>query len=275
MKGFVLFIVLLFIFACEKEANIKLPDTKSQPVVFCYLSPQDTVIRVKLTMSQPLFGEQNIDITDPVADATILLSSSQGNITLTFNPQSGYYQTLSANYPIYFGETYKLSINLSNGGYVEAITKMPDNTVPISNASFQIIKENYTEYKRFKVSFIDDPSTVNFYRISAIKLQVYSWQNDTIRTETFARALYTDEGHNGELLETGFNTYYGDTNNDSTVAHDVLLINCSKDYYLFYKSFNNYQEGNPFAEPSLIYTNIKGGLGVFAAYSRSKYRINI
>lgn len=275
MKGSVIFIALLFLFACEKEANIKLPDTKSQPVVFCYLSPQDTVIRVRLTMSQPLFDKENTDITRPVSDATIILSSSQGNIALTFNPQSGYYQTLSANYPIHFGETYKLSINLSNGAYAEAITKMPDNTVTISNASFQIIKENYTEYKRFKVSFIDDPSAVNFYRISAVKLQVYSWQNDTIRTETFAAALYTDEGHNGELLETGFNTYFEGTNNDSIVAHDVLLINCNKDYYLFYKSLNNYQEGNPFAEPSLIYTNIKGGLGVFAAYSRSKYRINI
>lgn len=274
MKGLYKYLFFLILFSCTKEANIKLPDTKSVPVVFCYLSPQDSVIKVKLTASQPLFSDQNIDINEPVPDAHIVLSSSQGNITLLFNNQSGYYQTLSDNYKIAFGQTYTLAITLNDGTYVEAVTKVPDNNVQVSSASFQIINENSREYIRFKIGFIDDPTTVNFYRVSAIKLQSYS-QSDTIYTETVVRALYTDEGHNGEFLETSFNTYYGDTSNDSTVAHDVFLLNCNKDYYLLHKSLNNYHEGDPFAEPSLIYSNIKGGLGVFGAYTLSKYRLNL
>jgi hypothetical protein len=47
----------------------------------------------------------------------------------------------------------------------------------------------------------------------------------------------------------------------------VYLLNTCKPYYQYHKSLENYNDGeNPFAEPTPIYSNIEGGLGVFAAY---------
>ncbi len=275
MKTIIFLLLILFCISCTKEANVKMPDTKSLPVVFCYLSPLDTIIKLKLTMSQPLYSEQKIDIYEPVKDASVFLSSAQGDIMLLYNYKTGYYEKETVNYPIHFGELYRISITLNNGNSAEATTKVPDNIVPISKASYQIYQENNFPYFRFKINFLDDPSTVNFYRISTVKLQLDSLQQDTIYTETSIKTIVKDNGHNGENLETTFNTFYGDTNNDGIVAHDVFLLNCNKEYYLFYNSLNNYKNENPFAEPSFIYTNIKGGLGVFAAYTLSKYRINI
>jgi Domain of unknown function (DUF4249) len=41
------------------------------------------------------------------------------------------------------------------------------------------------------------------------------------------------------------------------------------EYYRYYKSQELYADaqGNPFAEPITVYTNIREGYGIFAAYS--------
>jgi len=48
-----------------------------------------------------------------------------------------------------------------------------------------------------------------------------------------------------------------------------VLLNVDVHYYKYHKSLSSNNEDNPFAEPTLIYTNINGGLGVFAAYNKT------
>ncbi len=258
--------------SCEKEANVKLPETKPLPVLFSYISPQDTLIRVKLTMSQPLYGTASGDISDPVTNATIILSSTQGNITLLYNNQSGYYEAMSNTYPIYYGATYKLGVTLANGSFAEAETTVPGNIIPILNASAEALTVNNMPQTRFKLNFNDDGSTVNYYRVSVLGIE-YNFPLDTFFSETGIRAIYTDLNNNGKNMEVSFENYGG--NNLGQIGYDIYLLNCNKDYFQFYKSIFNYQNGNPFAEPSLIYSNVKGGFGVFSAYTMSKYRLNI
>ena len=49
----------------------------------------------------------------------------------------------------------------------------------------------------------------------------------------------------------------------------VHLQSTSKEYYQYMKSFDQYVEndGNPFAEPTLVKTNVKNGLGILGASS--------
>jgi hypothetical protein len=62
----------------------------------------------------------------------------------------------------------------------------------------------------------------------------------------------------------------------STEYYDVFLYNCSESYYKFYKSLKNDPGSGisfpPPAEPSFTYSNVKGGFGCFAAYTRSMFR---
>jgi hypothetical protein len=48
----------------------------------------------------------------------------------------------------------------------------------------------------------------------------------------------------------------------------IYLLSTDKPYYDFHKSLENYSLGDtPFAEPSFVYSNVKGGLGIFASYT--------
>lgn len=263
---------MITLISCEKEANVKLPETKSMPVIFCYISPSDTLITLKLSMSQPLFEKQSQNISEPVKDANVTLSSAQGNIFLIYNSNKNSYCASTSTYPIIAGQTYKVGVTLNNGDYAEAETTVPDKNIPILSASVQTVTANNYEYLRFKIGFQDDATQTNYYRVAMSSIQYYM-NNDTIISETGVRKTYSDANKNGEFLDINFDMY-DQWQSPTTVGYNIYLLNTNKDYYLLYTSLNNYQEGNPFAEPSLIYTNIKGGLGVFAAYTLSKYRLN-
>jgi hypothetical protein len=56
----------------------------------------------------------------------------------------------------------------------------------------------------------------------------------------------------------------------------VYLLSTDKPYYDFHKSAENFSLGDgPFTEPTLLYSNVSGGLGIFASYTLDSliYRI--
>jgi hypothetical protein len=270
MKYFLSLISILIFVSCKKEANVKLPETKPLPVIYCYISPNDTIIRLKLTLSQPLYGTINTDLSKAINDANVSISSDQGNAGLTYNSLSRYYELSTAGYPVLFGKKYKVAVTLANGLYAESETTVPSDTVPILSASYETVTNNYQTYHRIKHTFKDDANAINYYCL--MNTSVISFTSSYYGESSSHKFLYSDKDHNGELTELIQNGY---NNSPSQVGYDLFLLNCNYDYYRFYKSLENYAEGDPFAEPSLTFTNVKGGFGVFAAYTLSTYRLNL
>jgi len=46
-------------------------------------------------------------------------------------------------------------------------------------------------------------------------------------------------------------------------------------YYNYHRSVFNFDGENPFSEPSPVYSNIEGGLGVFAAFNGSTIEVDL
>jgi hypothetical protein len=259
--------------SCEKEAKVKLPDTKSVPVLYSYICPDDTVIRLKLLASQPLYSSNQIDIQADVPDANVKISSAQGTAWLVFNPATGYYELQTQIYPIVAGQVYKLTVTTINGGMATAETQVPFASIPISRVSVQTVKENYQTSDRIQVFFTDEPGTENYYRMVGLHQFINRFQTDTTAYDMHMSELLSDISHDGEevsLTGTFYEVY--DSSRYTVQYYDIFLYNCSPSYYNFYKSLYNHSEVNPFAEPTLIHSNVKGGLGCFAAYTRSRFR---
>jgi hypothetical protein len=273
MKNLLLIMSSLFLFSsCEKEVKLNLPETKSLPVMYSYICPSDSLISLKLLYSSPLYSSNEIDIMASVPDGDVRISSTQGTAQLIFNQVSGYYELPTTAYPLIPGQTYRMTVVTSKGEVAMAETQVPYATIPINKVSVQTIPEAYQTSDRIEASFTDEPGTVNYYRLAALHLYAYSGTN-MLEEDTRISALYTDINHDGEeafLAERYYKIsggiYY------SSEAYDVFLYNCSQSYYNFYKSLNNYSGNNPFSEPSLIYSNVTGGLGCFGAYTKSVLR---
>jgi hypothetical protein len=263
--------------SCTKEANVKLPETKPLPVIYSYICPTDSVIRLKLMSSSPLYSSNEINILTAVSDGDVKISNAQGTAQLIFNQNTGYYELKTNSYPIVPGQVYKMTVTTIDGDVATAETQVPFTTVPINTVTVEPIAENNQTSDRIKVSFTDEPGRVNYYAIAALHAFVYTFQADTITDDTRIHELYSDINHDGEngTLAGRFYQRSDSTEYYSTEYYDVFLYNCSESYYKFYKSLRTDLSGIGFpppAEPTLNYSNVKGGFGCFGAYTRSMLR---
>ncbi len=246
--------------------------------MYSYICPTDSVIRLKLMSSSPLYSNYQIDILAAVSDADVKISSAQGTAQLIFNQNTGYYELKTNSYPIVPGQVYKMTVTTINGDIATAETQVPFTAVPINTVTVETITENYQTGDRIKAFFTDEANSVNYYRLAASHCFVYNSQTDTIINDTQIDELYSDLNHSGESssLAGKFYQKIDSTQYYSTEYYDVFLYNCSQSYYNFYKSLKNYSGVGisfpPPAEPTLVYTNVNGGFGCFGAYTRSILR---
>ncbi len=88
----------------------------------------------------------------------------------------------------------------------------------------------------------------------------------------YEEALFTDDLFEGRSHTLDFEMEYTVDLRDVDVTVErsfgVLVMAVSEDYYRYWQtaSLQNDVEGNPFAEPVRIYSNMSGGNGVFAGY---------
>jgi hypothetical protein len=268
-RSLYLFALLVLIASCKKEAKVKLPDTKPLPVMYCYICPDDTVISLRLTMSQPIYSGAQGDLFAPIADADVRISGAQGSAQLVYDQLSMDYRLKTNVYPIAYGASYKITVTTSKGELATAETQVPAGIVPITTLSVERVVEKYGSYDRVKIEFNDAGGINNYYRVAGVYALVYPWQPDTILQDAFINELYSDNGHDAEAAQITVRIYEP---YDSIPFYDFYLYNCNLPYYNFHRSLRNYTGDNPFAEPSLIYTNVQGGFGCFGAYTRSRFR---
>lgn len=131
------------------------------------------------------------------------------------------------------------------------------------------LEPNYQDYTPICVT-TNDPSVETIY-------------DDPVDMNTCLEnngILFTDDLFNGttKVLSIYVNNIALDSNRlpDGYVVYpSVELRHVSEDYYRFFKSREKsyYNEGNPFAEPSNIYTNMKNGYGIFSFVSYSIHEI--
>jgi hypothetical protein len=130
----------------------------------------------------------------------------------------------------------------------------------------------------FGFKFQDAPGRDNYYHA----LAMYGYPNPNMPDKMEQQFLYfnpedaiiNDERKDGLVLVTPTATAITPQGNNPTQPKNLYayLAVTDRHYYLYHHSVIKHQEvdGNPFAEPVLIYSNIEGGLGVFSGYNQLK-----
>jgi hypothetical protein len=124
-----------------------------------------------------------------------------------------------------------------------------------------------------KLTLQDIPGVKNYYRIigKGILYSTDTHTNKHYKSSEYVQFddnLFTDEGVDGKEIirktNYGINYFFA---NDSAFFM-VYIYNTDRSYYLFHKSMQDYSSStNPFSEPTPVFNNVAGGLGIFAAYT--------
>ncbi len=284
LRSFLLLGLVGSLLSCETDASVDLNyAVQEQLVVSSFISPQDTALIVRLQRTQPALGKQYSPDQLKVTNATVKISDGSQTIQLQYNLQRDVYRAKKSLLPIVAGKTYALDVTTPNGWKATATATVPVTT-NIAITTYQISAEDYNPGGNFAMlrNFLsfkwqDAPGRDNYYRTLAYR-EATNPSNPTLPPyqQTFnalddVNSFVSDSRRDGEELTSSEQIYYSQKPDEFPHPYrlNLILLVTDRDYYLYNRSVFQQREndGNPFAEPTLLYRNITGGLGIFSAYT--------
>jgi hypothetical protein len=265
---FVLIHALFIVTSCEEDAdNVRYPEFKQKIVISGYITPDKPYQFIKIYRNLGLYGDWGIK-PDPIQKITV----SDGLLEVPLDSTRLGYAIRSSDIQIREGKTYTLRVWKSTGLSVEASCTVPfkrifDLKVDTVRSSSDIPG---TKYYTVNVLFTDIAGEENNYRLVCYQIYYYpvprKLTNIHILTEP-DKEFFDDRGKDGirSSIELGKSAI---SPADDSSFLKIYLLNLDKPYYNYYKSINKYVSGEDlFTEPVPVYSNVKGGLGVFASYT--------
>jgi hypothetical protein len=282
-----LLLSLLFLTACdalERDIEIELPEPERILSVECYLEAGKPY-RVLLTETKGFFEE--LDACPLVKNATVIIKHNGIADTLTeaiyFSDNCpadslfGFIPFFNADYtrfynygsnsicPLDYDHDFEIEVIDPDGDrYVTASTRfLPPVPIDTMTATFRAGDTLASVF----IEFFDDAATVDFYRVMLHKRSLTKEGTPPFviaKNPEFDVTLDDARFFNGEKIT--FGTAY-----DYAVG-DTLIATCyhiDQAYHDFLETLGDAEAANfsPFAQPTLIQSNIIGGQGVFTTLS--------
>lgn len=289
-----LFFVLLFCMSCETTVELNLPDQDAKIVVNATIST-DSLFTVHVSKS--VGSLENRPKTILYHALVKLYENDVYKEDLKLNTQ-GFFTSVTGFKPKE-GNTYKVEVSLKNYETVTAVCKVPDVTIPTlitySDSAFSEANgfDNSSKewYSQIDVTISDVAETTNYYAIQLLQeYPVYDTLFNVVGYQTYplyvrtndpnaeisgVDCLISDEYFNGSSYKITVNTPSSSFITDSISRYYLYFKSISRETYLYKKTLNKYynSNGNPFAEPVRVYSNVENGMGIFGAYSYSLKKI--
>jgi hypothetical protein len=301
VKYIYLLLLLPVFWSCEEE--IYFSDHNFKPrIVLSSIFTNDSIWVVNLTHSESIFDES---LEKPVIeDAKIVITNRVGaQECQLFHTGNGVYKSFKCTSGQ--DQYYKISVYSPTYGSVTAESTIPA-FADLSNIQVEQSKE-FEDASEISFNITDNSADNNFYIWSVVevdtsihsaenpnnfKIDTRQWVSDVskeIRTNTTGKlntSLSASEfelenlADGPKLITSRFNGKDGVGGSPGNVKNKVWMIRMmtvSSDLYKYYQSLQDYvkvsQTQNSQVDPSKLFSNVRGGLGIFAGYSVKYYEI--
>jgi len=291
----------------EKDIDINLPEYNSEIVIESYLEPglplralvTESISYTDLPSPSPL--DENIPVTVSADGQVFTLPLSQleniivmegdtlaaqqfeafkgaiellglisnATVALTHNGtthmlEEGIYFDFDNGKIYNYGNPFMVPINYDNDFSVEVNSNDRTATATarlLTPITFDSLRYNFNvdTLASIQAWFTDDASVDNNYR--------FLLHGENLQDTTYQDGTFNDRFFNGDPIPLGsdFSFEIGDT-------AIISLYHIEESYHDFIETYEEafFANGNPFAQPAQILTNVDGGLGVFAALSLTR-----
>ena len=277
----------------ERDINIELPTVERQLIVECYLRPNEP-LRLLLTETKGYFDP--LDECIFVRGALVVIEHAGQRDTLTEAPFFGECSLANPNFIPFFDDSrtrfynygsasiclldysqpFTLTVIDSAGGRsVMATTKMLP-VVPITGFTYTWNTDTTKAYAFIRAQ--DDGSTADFYRVQLHKRRLYRPDSATAGAFNIAKNpefdVRIDDASFFNGQDIAFGTGFDYEENDTLIA---TIYHIESAYYTYLDNISSSENanGNPFAQPPTIRSNIQGGLGIFTFLSFDRDTIRV
>ncbi len=261
--------LLTLVFSCEKTVYVEVPDNDPKLVTQTFLTTDDVEkeIKLALTWSVPLYSAYDYSFKDEKdADVYIIKNGQKHKLTYT-NPSpmggtNGYYKIQSSSVGVKTGDSFSLEIETRDKKTkITSQTTVPDK--PVYSLSYE--NKTVNEYNENTYSFVFkslNNNDINYYFFICKGYFTRQPGNiiDSVNMYSFSETNYYKIAKGNSAI-LSFVSY------DEVDSVKIKVFHTDEAYYLYNSSVYNFEGDNPFSEPSPIYSNIDGGLGVFCSYN--------
>jgi len=287
-------LVMLVLNSCEKVIDINIPDSERKIVINSIIHPGSEVV-VNASRSLSVMEDNNFVFLD---DATISLYEDDQSVgNLNFFADGLYY--LPDFHPS-VNKTYRIEASSPNLQSVSATTTIPGLAVMGELDTLTIADEWGGESLRVGYTIADPGQEKNRYALAITAThKVFDWVKmvklDSLTTYPVYFEFLTSgtDGLQNRIIDDNSTVYFGGKvfitdalfnglefdveltmgkfsfAGADTVLLDIAVEHVDEAYYLYALSSQHYRRsnGNPFAEPVSVYTNIDEGFGIFSGYT--------
>jgi Domain of unknown function (DUF4249) len=254
-----LFPLLLFgIYGCDgtREVDLDLPDYESQLVVECFLEVGSPMYMI---LSESI-GFQDSFATPFVAGATVVITHR--GLADTLRPFASDFLYLSEyTVPPDYDVEYQIEVRDTTGRVVRGSTRvMPPVRISSMTASY-----NKDSAVAVTVNWPDPPGQDNYYRFALYKGKIPI--PGDVSEESTLQFDFTLDDLIGDGRDITVGTFFDYRSGDTLIAS---LYHISQSYWNYLNSLDDAasSNGNPFAQPGVIRSNVTGGLGCFTGYAK-------
>ena len=287
--------ILLAILICSAcgedffETTLKVdpPPHEDQLVLHTFVKSNDSLLYVSLSKSRGILETSSISGTEYVNDASIEIYED-GLLKLA-PEQSG---DIPFNYKISLGaafggvgKTYEIKVTHATLGAISATQIMPAAPVLIS-AKFDedggLGTDTGERVNAIDITFNDPAGENNLYEVIVTKIIENGSGSYVKDLYTYTNDVNASRGLNDYHLldDTSFDgqeyTFQIETDYNWDASMQVYMRTVTRDWYLYSKSQNDFQESGGFglfSEPVTVHTNIVNGLGAFGMASESRIAV--
>ncbi len=259
--------------SCEMDATVDPPAFIKKPVVVSYISPKDSLVKVQIAYTQPYFGlyEPKTEY-EKLARVSILDVTDGDSILLAWRAQDSVYAVDSFAYKIQHAHKYRLLVVMPTGEQIKAFCTVPPATLAldwkVNSWSFKGDTNQFGEQVfRWNLTLENQGAVAGYYY-----QPMFSFLEGMFFYEgrTWADPGYSLQKQGNEplqFIDRGF-TWDMTGSGATGKVEDLYLV-----AWIFDQPYQDYfrsqfsDDGNPFAEPTLLHSNLDGNaLGVFCAY---------
>lgn len=131
-----IFTCLVFTSCVKVVQDVEPPKIESQLVVFSFLSPEEKLVKVEVSMSKPVYRSAG-GTNSFVNNAIVTITNDGGqSVTLAFDDTLAQYVASQQMFPIEAGRTYTVKV-VSGGKTVTGSCIVPQDSVPLTEWTFK------------------------------------------------------------------------------------------------------------------------------------------
>ncbi len=283
----IILIVTLFFSACQKDVDVTIP-YEGDKLVLNSLFRSDSNIYAKVNVSQKLTRNYNATVPSGVNVELFENGISFGNMPVININGNNYFKSPIVTKPNFI---YTLKASAPNYKSVEGTDTVPQK--PIATIVGITRPTNNNDDYKLKLQLQDDATKENFYLIKVYKVDSnltatgprYNF-NDNVNyvyptyfsiegiTNSDPAGIFGGSEDNQHLLDdvsfNGRNVILNlsideYSNGKSHIVVEIISLTKSTYRYLKSVELQNNSQGDPFAEATTIFNNIKNGYGIVGA----------